>query len=445
MKILIAGAGEVGYHLARLLANELQDITIIDVSKERLSYIENKLDVMTLRGNAASVRLLQEAGVANTDLIIAATASETTNITVAMLSKKLGARKTIARINNTEYTKENCAIDFSSLGIDAMISPAALVADEIESLLSQSSVTDVFDFGEGRLKLVGLHLEEESPIIGRTVVGAASIHPRDLMPVAIQRNNQTIIPRGHSTFELDDYAYFVCCAGDLPDLLHLTGKSKFKIQNVMLVGGSEIGTKSAYRLRDKYHVKLIERERSRCIDLAERTNNILVINGDARNVDLLREENIHNMDAFVAVTGNSETNIMSCLVAKSLGVRKTIALVENMDYIHLSQTIGIDTLLNKKLIAASNIFKFVRQGSVLSIANLHGVDAEVLEFQVKEGSRIGKKPIRKLGFPKTAVIGGVVRGETSFTPLGDFQIKPGDRVVVFTLPKAISKVESFFK
>lgn len=213
----------------------------------------------------------------------------------------------------------------------------------------------------------------------------------------------------------------------------------------MIVGGSLIGQQSAKLLSDKYNVKLVEVNREKCYNFAERLPETLVIHGDARQVDLLKEENIDEMDAFIAVTGNSETNIMSCLVAKSLGVRQTIALVENMDYIHLSQNIGIDTLINKKLLAASNIFKFVRKGEVLTIGNLHGVQAEILEFEVKRKSKITRSPIRKLGFPEGAIIGGVLRGSQSYTPLGDFKIEEGDRVVVFTLPDAIRKVERFFK
>lgn len=445
MKIIIAGAGEVGFHLARLLADEQQDITLIDTNKERLSYIESKLDVLTMHANAASIKSLKEAQIAKADMLIAATASETSNITIGTIGKKLGAKQSIVRVSNSEFLNCNNGFSLLDLGIDSLISPAALVTEEILRLLEQSGVTDSIDFGDGQLKVIGVHLlEENAPILNKTVIEAAEAHGRPIMPVAIRRGYKTIIPRGFSQFQLGDFAYFIACAENLPDLLKFTGKKESKIRNIMVVGGSLIGYESCRLLSKKYNVKLVEKERSKCYDYANKLPNALVINGDARNVELLKEENIDEMDAFIAVTGNSETNIMSCLVAKSHGVGQTIALVENMDYIHLSQTIGIDTLINKKLIAASNIFKFVRQGEVLSIGTLHGVDAEILEFEVKGGSKVTKAPIRKLNFPSTAIIGGVVRGNNSYTPLGDFRIQAGDRVVVFTMPESIHKVERFF-
>ncbi len=445
MKIIIAGAGEVGFHLARLLADEQQDITLIDTNKERLAYIENKLDVLTMHANAASIQNLKDAQIAKADMLIAATASETTNITIGTIGKNLGAKHSIVRVSNSEFLNCNNGFSLLDLGIDSLISPAALVTEEIQRLLEQSGVTDSIDFGDGQLKVIGVHLlEENAPILNKTVIEAAQAHGRPIMPVAIRRGYKTIIPRGFSRFQLGDFAYFISCADNLPELLKFTGKKECPIRNIMIVGGSLIGYESTRALSKKYHVKLIEKDRDLCYDYANKLPNALVIHGDARNVDLLKEENIDEMNAFIAVTGNSETNIMSCLVAKSHGVRQTIALVENMDYIHLSQTIGIDTLINKKLIAASNIFKFVRQGEVLSIGTLHGVDAEILEFEVKAKSKVTKAPIRKLNFPSTAIIGGVVRGQSSYTPLGDFQIQAGDRVVVFTLPESIHKVERFF-
>jgi len=446
MKIIIAGAGEVGYHLARLLADEQQDITLVDTNKDRLTYVENKLDVLTVVGNAASVETLREALAHKADMMIAATASETTNITVGIIAKKLGARKVIVRVSNSEYLETRHGFSLTDLGIDSLISPSALVTDEIGRLLERSGLTDSIDFGDGRLKAIGVHLlEDNAPILNKTVIQAAELYGSALMPVAIRRGYQTIIPRGSSVFKYGDFAYFVSCAPELSNLLKFTGKVETKIRNVMIVGGSLIGEQSASTLSSKYNVKLIEQNRNKCLELSDRISNALVINGDARNVDLLKEESIEDMDVFIAVTGNSETNIMSCLMAKSLGVGQTIALVENMDYIHLSQNIGVDTLINKKLIAASQIFRFIREGEVLNIGTLHGVDAEILEFEVKPNARITQNSIKQLNFPQKAIIGGVTRDGKSYTPLGDFKIITGDRVVVFTLPESIHKVEKFFK
>lgn len=446
MKIIIAGAGEIGYHLARLLADEQQDITLIDPDKKKLARIESKLDVMTMAGNATSIQVLKDARIHKADLLIAATQSETTNITIGILGKKMGAKRSIVRISNPEFLRTDKGFTFESLGIDSMISPAALVTEELINLLGQSGVTDSIDFADGQLKLIGVHLlEKNAPILNKTVAEAASVHKKSLMPVAIRRGYDTIIPRGDSYFEYNDFAYFICKTDELPPLLEFTGQHEVKINNVMIVGGSSIGYLAAEALSEKFSIKLIEQDRNKCYDYADKLFDALIINGDARNVDLLKEENVQDMDAFIAVTGNSETNIMSCLVAKSLGVRQTIALVENMDYIHLSQKIGIDTLINKKLIAASHIFKYVREDAVISVATLHGVDAEILEFEVKKGSKITKYPIRKLNFPKTAIIGGVVRKGEAYTPLGEFKIEAADRVVVFTLPESIHVVERFFK
>jgi trk system potassium uptake protein len=446
MKIIIAGAGEVGFHLARLLSDEQQDIVLIDTNKDRLAYVESKLDVITMAANAASIETLKEAQVHRAHMLIAATASETTNITIGILGKNLGAKKVIVRVSNSEFLEPKYGFSLTDLGIDSLISPSALVTEEIGRLLEQSGVTDSIEFGDGRLKAIGVHLlEEDAPILNKTVIEAAKLYGHPLMPVAIRRGYQTIIPRGNSIFKYGDFAYFVSCATELSELLKFTGKVETKIRNVMIVGGSLIGSETAKMLSSKFNVKLIEQNRSKCYDFADKIPDALIINGDARNVELLKEENIEDMDAFIAVTGNSEANIMSCLVAKSLGVRQTIALVENMDYIHLSQNIGVDTLINKKLIAASNIFRFVRQGEVLNVGSLHGVDAEILEFEVKPKSKLTQYPIRQLNFPATAIIGGVTRAGKSYTPLGDFRIEAGDRVVVFTLPESIRKVEKFFK
>ena len=333
-----------------------------------------------------------------------------------------------------------------SLGIDALVSTEDLAAQEIKSLIEHSAFTDSFDFEGEKLRLLGIHLDESSDIIDKSIMETASLNPKlSFMPVAIQRGDVTLIPRGTTVLRQGDHVYFVAQEAGEGEVIRLTGKKHFDIRNIMILGGGSIGVKSSLILSDKYKIKLIEQNKNRCYELADILPKTMILNGDGRNVELLEEENIENMDAFIAVTGNSETNIMSCLVAKKHGVKKTIALVENMDYIHLSQEIGIDTLINKKLLAVSSIFKFLRQGQVISIANLHGVDAEILEFEVNFGAKITEKPIRELEFPKDAIIGGVVRNGKGYMTMGDFQLQPHDRVVVFTLPAAIHKVESFFK
>ncbi|MGB0390041.1 MAG: Trk system potassium transporter TrkA [Salibacteraceae bacterium] len=446
MKIIIAGAGEVGVHLARLLADQSQDIVLIDRNKNRLKHAEAHTDVLIYRGDATSVKVLEDAGVPKCDLLIAATDSETTNLTVAILGKRLGADKTIARIANTELIHNYDKLGLDTLGVDSLISPEKLAAEEIEFLVKQNAFTDAFQFEKGKLNLIGIHLGEEAPIVNKTIREAGDLNPDlNFMSVALHRQGKTIIPRGDTTILKGDDCYFIAQPGGIDRVLNLTGNKSIGVKNVMVLGGSKIGIKTCQNLCKDYNVKLIEQDKEKAFEIADQLSNVLVINGDCRDAELLEEENIDQMGVFIAVTGNSETNIMSCLVAKAHGVPKTIALVENMEYIHLSKSIGIDVFVNKKLIAASSIFQHVRQGNVVSSTILRGINAEIYDFEVKSGSKITKKCIRELGFPKTAVIGGAVRNEKSLITMGDFQAEAGDKLIVFCLPGSVQKVEAFFK
>ena len=445
MRIVIAGAGEVGFHLAKLLAIEKQDIVIIDLDNERLEHAENHLDVITLKGDATCPKVLYEANMERTELFIAVTSTEAHNITCCLLAKKMGALRTISRVRNANYLSEKNLTYFHELGIDSMVSPERLAAAEIKRLVKRAHFTDSFEFDNGILHLVGIQLERGSPLIGKMLIDTKHLNPNlDFLPVGIKRNQQTIIPRGGTYLEEGDFVYFISKKEGLEKIVPLTGKEKFNAKNVMIVGGSNMGITTAENLSKDYSVKLIEGDQQKCFEITDSIKDVLVIHGDARDVELLEEENIENMDIFIAVTGNSATNIMSCLVAKSHGVRKTIALVENIDYINLSQMIGIGTMINKKIIAASNIFRYIRSGEVLSLANIYGVDAEVLEFNAKPNTKILKGPIKELGFPKGAIIGGVIRNGLGFITLGDFQIEENDHVVVFCMHDVISKVEHFF-
>ncbi|WP_027395728.1 Trk system potassium transporter TrkA [Aquimarina latercula] len=448
MKIIIAGAGEVGFHLAKLLSFESQDITLIDPDKECLNYADSHLDIRVIKGDATSISILKDARVQNVDMVISVTSSETTNITVCVLAKQLGAKRTIARISNTEFIENKEEVGFIKFGIAELISPEALAASEIELLLNQSAFSDSYEFEDGALTMVGTTLSSSALFVDKTVREAAEIFPElHFMPIAIQRSGTqyTIIPRGDTKFKEGDQVYFVTSKGGVDELYKLTGKVKEQIKKVMILGGSKIGHKTTCDLCDhKFRVKLIESDKDKAFDLADDLPNALIINGDGRNVELLEEENIDDMDAFIAVTGNSETNIMSCLVAKSKGVRKTIALVENMDYFQLSHSIGIDTLINKKLLAANNIFRFIRKGEVVAMTKLNNMNAELLEFIVKPTSEVSDNLIRDLDFPRSAIIAGVIRDGVGMIPLGGFYIKAGDRVVVCCLPKSIKKIENLF-
>ncbi|CAM3297065.1 Trk system potassium transporter TrkA [Aequorivita lipolytica] len=448
MKIIIAGAGEVGFHLAKLLSFESQDITLIDTNRDSLANADTHLDIRVVRGDATSISVLQDSRVNDTDLVIAVTSSETTNITVCVLAKQLGAKRTIARISNTEFIDRKDEVGFKKFGIDELISPESLAANEIELLLGQSAFNDTYEFENGALTMIGLSLSRTSAFVGKSVKEVAKLNPElRYVPIALQRygTQYTIIPRGDTQFKEGDQVYFTTCKNGLEQIFKLTGKVRQEIKNVMILGGSKIGYKTAKDLcKSNFNVKLIESSKDKAFEIADDIPGCLVINGDGRNVDLLTEESIEDMDAFISVTGNSETNIMSCLVAKSKGVKKAIALVENMDYFQLSHSIGIDTLINKKLLAANNIFRYVRKGEVVAMTKLNNMNAELLEFVVSSHAKVCNKKIKDLDFPVSAIIGGVIRDGEGIIALGDFEIKSGDRVVVCCLPQSIGKVEKLF-
>ncbi len=448
MKIIIAGAGEVGFHLAKLLSFESQDITLIDTNRDSLTYADTHLDIRVIKGDATSVAVLKDAQVEKTELLIGVTSSETTNITCCVLAKQLGAKRTIARISNTEFLENKEELGFTRFGIDELISPESLAANEIGLLLNQSAFNDTYEFEDGALTMIGLHLSRTAAFVEKTVKEVGKLFPQlHYVPIAIQRfgTQYTLIPRGDTQFKEGDQVYFTTTAEGVEEIYKLSGKVKNEIRNVMILGGSNIGCKTATDLcESRFNVKLIEYDKDKAFEIADEIPSCLVINGDGRNVELLQEESISEMDAFIAVTGNSETNIMSCLVAKSKGVKKTIALVENMDYFQLSQSIGIDTLINKKLLAANHIFRHVRQGEVVAMTRLNNMNAELLEFVVASGSEVCNKKIKEIDFPRSAVIGGVIRNGEGMIALGDFEIHSGDRIVVCCLPQSIKKVEKLF-
>ncbi len=446
MKIVIAGAGDVGAHLAELLTFEHQDIILIDTNQEILDITASHLDVLTIKGDASSIDILRQAAVNNADLFLALTTSEKTNLITAVLAKKIGAKKVVARVQNAEYLcKEQRAL-FKELGIDTLISPPQLAAQEISRLVKQCSFTDHFEFEEGKINLVGITLDDYSPLANKQL---SEIHAmqKDFMlrPIAILRGHKTLIPRSGTVFHRNDHIYFITRHENIDAVINLVGKKKVTVKNIMILGGSTLAQDTARILEKDYNVTLIERNKDRCKVLAEQLDDTLIIHGDTSNFDMLEEEGLSHMDAFVALSGNSETNIIASLTAKNHGVYKTIAQVENKEYIHISQNIGVDTLINKKLITANNIFRFVRKGQVEAITSLAGVDAEIIEYVIHKKNQLTRKPLRDLHFPSTAIVGGIIRGEESLIPDGDFQFQVNDKVIVFALPEAISKLEKLFR
>jgi len=446
MRIVIAGAGEVGFHLAKMMSNEAQNIYIIDDNEDRLEYVQSHIDVFGVKGNAKDIHILKEVKVDQCDLLIAATSSEETNLLVCINGKKLGAKKTIARISNYEGIGSEMRDLYSDLGVDSIISPVELASKEIKRLIGQSAFTNDYEFEGGKLIVFGITISGSSPLKDKSISETQHLNPnRDFKPIALLRHHKTIMVQGDTVLLENDIVYFISTPKSTDQITNICGQKCYEIKNIMILGGSRIGVLTAELLEKKYNVILIEKDKKKAEQIADHLKKTLVINADGTDVQALEEENIEDMDAFISVTGNSETNIISSIVAKSHGVKKTIAGVENIDYINLSHNIGIDTLINKKMIAASNIFKFIRKGEVEEIANLHGVDGEIIEFNVKAGSKITSKPIRDLKIPESTNIAGVIRGDEGFIPFGGFQMQEGDKVVVFTHTDSIHEIEKFFQ
>ncbi|PID89451.1 MAG: Trk system potassium transporter TrkA [Bacteroidia bacterium] len=446
MKIIIAGAGEVGTYLAKMLSNGLNDITLIDREEENLRLIEASVDLLTVCSSATSITTLKNVNIKKADLFISVMESETTNIVASSLAKKLGVKKTIARVDNIEYTTAENKKYLHSLGLDAIIYPEILASEEIVNLLRQTGTTKTFDFSGGRLSLNVIKLDEKAPIINKTLIEAVKLDSTfNYRAVAITRNSETIIPHGNDTFMINDLVYVITNQSGVEKMMKYAGKKTMAIKNVMILGGSRIGINTSKLLGSTMNVKLLEKNKEKCIQIADKLPNTLVINADGKNIDVLIDEGLKNMDAFVAVTGDTETNILSCLLAKQYGVKRTIAEIENMDYVALASRIGIDTIIDKKHIAASNIFSFTMEAKVSALQCLPGTDAEVMEFVVADKAKITKKPLKEINFPKGAIIGGVIRGRSSFIATGDCHIRAEDKVVIFTLPQAIDKVVDFFK
>lgn len=446
MKIIIAGAGAVGFHLAELLSKENQDITLIDYNSRVLEHAATHLDVMTLKGDATSTSVLKEAQASTANLFIAVTTSESTNLLLAILAKQAGAQKTIARVNNPEYFEATQVESFKSLGIDSLISPQLLAAQEVERLLNQGSCTDVFDFENGKISVVGFTLDNTCPLINKTIYEIDQSNANfNFRGVSILRGYQTIIPRGNTVLEKGDHLYIAAEHKNIDKALNFAGKQLKPIKRVMIIGGTPLALQTARLLENQYEVSLIVSDKDVGKQFVEKLHNTLVIHADAGNIDVLKEEGLKRMDAFVALTPNSETNIITSLMAEEVGVYKTIALVEDVNYTHISKNIGVDTIINKKLIAANKIFRFIRKGKIKEIISLNGVNAEIIEFEVHKKNRLLKHPIKDLHLPRKSIIAGVVRGDESYIPDGDFMFKINDKVIVFAQPEAIHQVEELFK
>ena len=450
MKIVIAGAGEVGSHLAKMLSSssETNNITVLDSNPERLEALAGTTDVLTVEGQPSSIEKLKEAGAGKADLFIAVSpaALQDVNIVSALLAKNLGAKKVAARINNNEYMKAENRLLFTSLGIDLLFYPEKVAAEEIYELLKHSASTEFMDFAQGKLQMIVFKLDDGASLIGKRPSDfAGKYDPLPFKVVAISRGGETIIPHTDTKLKMNDLLFMITKKQGVDELMHFFGKPNIKITSLMILGGGKIGEfVAASSSRYTTDIKLIELKKERCTELSEKLNGVLIVNGDGRNSDFLIDEGIKNYDAFVAVTSNTETNILACMIAKRFGVAKTIAEVENIEYIQLAKNMGVDAVINKKLITAGRIFKLTLSSKVRNVKYLSGTEAEVIEYIVNPESKITAAPLKELGFPKDAIIGGVIRGKESIIAVGDTQIMPYDKVAVFALPHAVKEVDKFF-
>lgn len=447
MKIIIAGAGEVGSHLAKMLTSEHHDITVIDSDEERIEKLGVESDIITVVGQSTSIETLVNAGIRRADLFIAVCPDQDQNINIvsAVLAKKLGAKKVTARINNEEYQKSDNRLLFTELGIDSLFYPEKIAANEIIGLLKQTSASEFMNYSHGKLQLIVYRLEEISPMANKTVGELKEYMAGLFRCVALTRNGETIIPKSSTKFKAGDYVYIVTKKEGAANALALSGREKVAIKKLMILGGGRIGEMVARNMEKQVEcVKLIEHKSERCAFLSETLDRTLVIEGDGRNSDLLMDEDIKDMDAFIAVTSSSETNILSSVIAKRMGVPRIIAEVENFEYMKLAEEMGVNSVINKKMITAGRIFRFTLSNKVRSIKVLNGTDAEVLEFIVNTNSRITTGALKDLHFPENALIGGYIRGNESFIANSESVIRPYDQVVVFAAPEAVGKVDRFF-
>jgi trk system potassium uptake protein TrkA len=446
MKIVVVGAGEVGTHITSLLSEDGNDVILVEADTGRANRAQADLDALVVEGNGASVSVLDGAGAAGADMIVAVTDVDEVNIVACVSGKALGIPRRIARVKNKDYSRHGADRSMREVGVDLMINPDLVAALEIERLISLPGATDVSDFGGARARMIGAYVTDDAPVLGVPLREIDSrFGPQPATVVALVRNGATIIPDGDTVLQPGDHAYLVGKLGAMAAIMSLLGLYVEPAKNVMIVGAGPISRHLAVQLAEhKMQVKIIEVKKEKAERTAELLDRVMVLHGDATDADLLAAENIEEMDAIIAASNDEETNIMSCLLARHLGVKKTIALMKRSNYIPLVHALGIDAAISVRLNTASAIMKFVRRGDIVSFAQLKENEAEALELVAHADTPLCKKPIQEVTIPKNAIIGAVIRGSEVLIPRGDTQIQDGDRVVVFALPKAVEAVERLF-
>jgi trk system potassium uptake protein TrkA len=445
MKILIAGAGEVGTHLAKMLSKEKHDIILMDSDESKLAFTRFGMEILPFEGNPTSLTSLEEAGIDKIDLFVSVTTEETTNITACMLAAKMGAGKTLARINNYEYLLPKNQEFFRNIGIDSMIYPEMLAAKEIVSAVKLPWTRQSWELLGGTLILVGVKIRENAEIVNKQLIELANNEQKFYHIVAIKRSNETIIPRGTDTIKTDDIVFFTCEKKNIDTVRKQTGKDDREVKKILIMGGGRIAIRASQYMPNNIHIKIIESSREKSIRISEKVpENVLVINGDARDTGLLLQEGIRESQAFIALSENSEMNILACIAAKRFGVSKTIAQVENIDYIQMAEKLDIGSVVNKKLIAASHIYKLLLDVDVSNVKCLAFANADVAELTARPGSKVTRRKVKDLRLPKDITLGGLIRDGEPMLIEGETQITAHDNVVVFCLDSAMNKLEDYF-
>ncbi len=449
MRVIVVGAGEVGFDVARMLSSEGHDVIVIDRDLDRVNAVREKLDAMALQGNGAASETLKEAGVDRADMMIAVTTVDEVNIIACMMADRLGVETTIARIRSDEYTDTSSILRAGDFGIDMVIHPEESAAEEAARLIRRAGATDALAFADGRLQLLGMKVNRSSPVLGKRLSEISSSATGNLhyRLMAIKRGGRTILPRGNQKLMIDDQIFLLAFTEDAEALSKaMLGRDRQKIDHVMILGGGHVGARLARSLAvvRKKSIKLIEPNIDRARRLAEALPNVLVLHGDPTDIDLLAAEGLAEMDALAAVTDDEESNLVACLMAKHLGVRKTVGLLSKRAYIPISQTIGLDAAINVKLAVSSEVSRFLRGKHVLSVASIHGVDAEILELRADEGSAITGGPLKDVTVPQGTLIGAVIRKDSVEIATGNTLITPGTSAIVFSLPHMTAKIERLF-
>lgn len=445
MQILILGAGDIGFQLGRRLIQDGHDVTMLESDPRRARRVGEQLDVLMVEGKGTGTREMREAHLDRMDVVAAMTTNDEVNLVACQLAKKVGVPTTLARVRDPEYTRPDPILTPEELGVDVMVHPERETADAIDRLIRQSRATDVIEFGDGRIQVLGVHLEDDSPLLRTSLEELFRQHGNPPVRVAaIKRQQQTVIPGPRDVLVPGDQIFVIADPSYLPTFVELTGQKVRRIEDIMILGGGLIGQRVANDLHDEVNVKIIESNVERSWQIADTLPGALVIQGDGMDADLLATEGILDMDAFIAVTGDDESNIIAILLAQHLGVPRTVALVNKMEYLPIMPTIGLDAVVSQQMLTVNAVLRCIRSKQVAAIATIPGLDAEIVEYIAAEGSRITQKPLREARFPQHAIIGAVIHGEELIIPLGDTHLQPGDKAVVFALPHVVGAVEKFF-